>query len=254
VTRLSHALLAGVPVISCCSPDPSRPGPADLVFHRGAVYTVDAARSWATAVAIRDGRIVYVGSDSLPPGLKGPATEVVDLQGKMVLPAFQDGHVHPISAGVELGECTLDDLTTAGAIADSIRSCARAQPDRPWVRGGGWQLPVFADANPSKQLLDQAVPDRPALFYAADGHSAWANSRALVLAKITRQTPDPPNGRIERDRRTGEPSGTLREEAIGLVSRVVPPRSPAELARGLERATRLANRFGITTMFSAATD
>jgi predicted amidohydrolase YtcJ len=172
----------------------------------------------------------------------------------MLLPAFQDGHVHPISSGVELGECTLDDLTTPSAIADSIRSCVRANPDRPWVRGGGWQLPVFPDANPSKRLLDEAVPDRPALFYAADGHSAWVNSRALALAKITRETRNPPNGRIERDPRTGEPSGTLREDAIALVSRMVPPRSDAELAAGLDRAQQLAHRFGITTMFSAATD
>ena len=237
-----------------CSPGAPRSEPADLIFRRGAVYTVDAARSWANAVAIREGKIVYVGSDSLPAGLAGPATEIVDLQGKMLLPAFQDGHVHPITSGVDLGECTLDDLTTPFAIANSIRSCALANPDRPWVRGGGWQLPVFPNANPSKQLLDQAVPDRPALFYAADGHSAWVNSRALALAQITRETRDPPNGRIERDPRTREPSGTLREDAIALVSRIVPPRSDAELAAGLERAQQLANRFGITTVFSAATD
>jgi predicted amidohydrolase YtcJ len=88
---------------------------------------VDAARSWASAVAIKDGRIVYVGSDSLPPGLIGPATRTADLQGKMVLPGFQDGHVHPIDAGVDLGECTLDDLTTPKAVADSIRACARGK-------------------------------------------------------------------------------------------------------------------------------
>src|SRR5687767_6804268 len=215
---------------------------------------MDAARSWASSVAVRDGRIVYVGSDSLPPGLVGSNTEVVDLRGKMVLPGFQDGHVHPISSGIELGECTLDDLTAAAAIADSIRTCARAQRDQAWVRGGGWQLPVFKDANPSKLLLDEAVPDRPAILYAADGHSAWVNSRALALAGITRATPDPPHGRIERDPRTGEPSGTLREDAIALVARVVPPRTDAELAAGLQRAQKLANSFGITTLFNAATN
>ena len=239
-------------------PDQQEPGrevgAADIVLRRAAIYTVDAARSWASAVGVRDGRIVYVGSDSLPPGLIGPNTEVVDLGGKMVLPGFQDGHVHPISSGIELGECGLDDLTTPAAIADSIRACARARPDVPWVRGGGWQLPVFKDANPSKLLLDQAVPDRPAIFYAADGHSAWVNSRALALADVTSKTPDPPNGRIERDRRTGEPGGTLREDAMSLVARVVPDRTEAELAAGLNRAQKLANGFGITTVFSAATD
>ena len=90
-----------------------KPAPADLVFRRAAVYTVDAARSWASAVAIRNGRISYVGSDSLPDGLVGPNTEVVSLDGKMVLPGFQDGHVHPIDAGVEMGDCSLFDLTSA---------------------------------------------------------------------------------------------------------------------------------------------
>jgi hypothetical protein len=172
----------------------------------------------------------------------------------MVLPGFQDGHVHPISSGVELGECTLDELTTAKAIADSVRTCARVQADRTWVRGGGWQLTVFKDGNPTKLLLDQAVPDRPAILYAADGHSAWVNSRALALAGITAQTPDPANGRIERDPQSDEPGGTLREDAMSLVARIVPPRTDAELAAGLKRAQELANRFGITTVFSAATD
>ena len=231
-----------------------RAAPADLVLRGAAVYTMDAARSWASVVAVRDGRIVYVGADSLPPGLIGAGTRVVELRGKMVLPGFQDGHVHPIDSGMELGDCTLYDLTTPSAVADSIAACARAQAGKPWVRGGGWQLPVFADANPSKRLLDQAVPDRPALIYAADGHSAWANTRALSLAKITSRTPDPPHGRIERDPATGEPSGTLREDAVSLVAAIMPPRTDAELAEGLRRAQELANRYGITTVFSATTD
>ena len=179
---------------------------------------------------------------------------MVNLDGKMVLPAFQDGHVHPIDAGVELGDCTLHDLTTPAAIADSIRKCARAHSDLPWVRGSGWQLPVFKDANPSKVLLDQAVPDRPAFIYAADGHSAWVNSKALALSGITRATTDPPNGRIERDPGTREPSGTLREDAIALVAKMLPARTEAELAAGLEGAQKLANQFGLTTLFSATTD
>jgi predicted amidohydrolase YtcJ len=237
-----------------CAPDKNDTAAADLVFRHADVYTMDAVRSWASAVAVRNGRIVYVGSDSLPPALIGEHTEVVDLRGRMVLPGFQDGHVHPISSGIDLGECSLDDLATAESLADSIRSCARSRPDLPWVRGGGWQLPLFRNANPSKLLLDQAVPDRPAILYAADGHSAWVNSKALQLAGITEQTPDPPNGRIERDPRTREPSGTLREDAIALVARIVPPRTDQELAAGLARAQKLANGFGITTIFSAATD
>ena len=229
-------------------------GRADLVLRGGEVYTVDAARSWASAIAVRDGRVVYVGSDSLPRGLIGPGTEIVELAGAMVLPGFQDAHVHPISSGVELVECHLHSLTTAVAVLDSIRACALARTDRPWVRGSGWQLPIFPGGNPSRVALDRAVPDRPALFYAADGHSAWLNSRALVLAGITRHTADPANGRIERDPRSGEPSGTLRESAMKLVERVIPQRTRAELAAGLDRAQREANGFGITSIFAATAD
>jgi predicted amidohydrolase YtcJ len=244
--------------LSACRGASGRAGqgtpPAELVLRNGAVYTVDAARSWATAVAVRGGRIVYVGTDSLPRGLVGPRTEIVDLAGRMVLPGFQDAHVHPISSGIDLGECDISAATTAAEAADSIRAYAAAHPDLPWIRGAGWQLPLFAAGNPSKELLDRLVPDRPALLWAADGHSAWVNSRALAIAKITRDTPDPAGGRIERDRRTGEPSGTLRESAANLVERMLPARTAAEQAQGLERAQRLAGSFGITTVFSALTD
>ena len=252
------ATLTALLATTACAPSPEstagNAGPADLILRRGAVYTVDAARSWASAIAIRDGRIVYVGTDSLPAGLVGPATRVEDLGGMMVLPAFQDGHVHLIDAGMQLGECPLDDLRTEAQIADSIRAYAAAHPDPPWVRGSGWQLPVFKNANPSKALLDRVVPDRPALFEAADGHSIWVNSKALALAGITRDTPDPPNGRIERDSRTGEPSGTLREDAMYLIYKVVPERTDAELEAGLQRGQERANGFGITTIFNAATN
>jgi predicted amidohydrolase YtcJ len=245
---VSLGLLACVPGESTHA---ARPGPADLLLRNGAVYTVDAARRWAGVVAVKGRRIVFVGGDSLPDGLVGPRTEVVDLEGRMVLPGFQDGHVHLLAGGVELGECTLFTLGTVEAIADSIARCAAARPEG-WLRGAGWELTAFPDANPSKVLLDSLVPDRPALLDAADGHSAWANSRALELAGIGHATPDPPGGRIERDPRTGEPSGTLRETAVQLVSRLLPARSEAELSAGLTRALRLANEHGITTALEAS--
>jgi predicted amidohydrolase YtcJ len=253
--RFSPPLLMGLACGGCGlgrGPSTTEAGPAaDLVLRGGAVYTVDAARSWASAIAVRDGRIAYVGTDSLPSGMVGPKTEVIELAGQMVLPGFQDAHVHPLDSGVELGGCNLDDLATPTQIVDTIRAYAGAHPELKWVRGTGWQLPVFPGGNPSKALLDQAVPDRPAFFYAADGHSAWVNSKALALAKITRDTPDPANGRIERDRRTHEPSGTLREEAVELVADLLPERSDAELTAGLQRAEREASAFGITTVFEA---
>ena len=172
------------------------------------MYTVDAARSWARTVAVRDGRIVYVGTDGPAAELIGPQTEVVSLAGRMVLPGFQDAHVHPVSSGAELTDVMLYDVPTPAAAADTIRAYAAAHPQSKWIRGAGWQLPLFPHANPSRALLDSAVPDRPALLYAADGHSAWVNSRALALAGSPATRRDPPNGRIERDP-DGDPSGTL---------------------------------------------
>jgi predicted amidohydrolase YtcJ len=235
--------------LGCHKAAPDRP-PADLVLRNGAVYTVDAARSWARTVAVREGRIVHVGGDSLPSGLIGPETEVVDLAGGMLLPGFEDGHVHLLLGGVELGECTLYTLENAAAVLDSITACAAARPDG-WLRGVGWELTAFPGANPSKAALDRIAADRPAFMEAADGHSAWANSRALELAGITRDIPDPLDGRIERDPRTGEPSGTLRETAMDLVSRLLPERTDAELTAGLERALPLAAERGITTIMEA---
>ena len=179
---------------------------------------------------------------------------MVDLGGRLVLPAFRDSHLHPASAGLELGLCNLNGLRTADEVAAAIRQYASEHPDRAWVLGGGWDLPLFADANPSRALLDSLVPDRPALLSAADGHSAWANSAALAAAGVTRETPDPPHGRIERDPSTGEPSGALRESAVDLVARHAPPPTPAERAAGLRRALAELNRLGIVAFQEASAD
>jgi amidohydrolase family protein len=173
---------AALLLLAACRTAPDRPGDtaaaADLVFRNGAVYTVDAARSWASAVGVRHGRIVYVGTDSLPVGLIGRDTEVVDLAGQMLLPGFQDGHVHPVEGGVALGLCDLNDAETIDAVSAAIRAWAAAHPEAPWVRSGGWQLPLFHGANPSKALLDRLVPDRP--------DDAVGRGRPLRLGQLAR--------------------------------------------------------------------
>ncbi len=224
---------------------------ADLVLRGGAVYTVRPERPWAEAVAIREGRIVFVGDDAGALRYVGDHTRVIDLSGRMLLPGFHDTHAHPLSGGLELGECNLYDAETPAEVEGIVRAYAAAHPDLPWIRGNGWQLPVFPGANPQKALLDRLVPDRPAFFYAADGHSAWANSRALALAGITAQTPDPANGRIERDPRTREPSGTLRESAISLLADKLPSYTDSERLGAARRALAEANRFGITSITDA---
>jgi predicted amidohydrolase YtcJ len=225
---------------------------ADIVFRNGAVYTVAATRGWASAVAISGGRIVYVGSEGGLDAWVDPGTTVVDLEGKMVLPGFHDSHVHPVSGGMELAECNLNELTTREQVLDAVGRYARENPGKPWIRGGGFQLPLFPQGNPSKSLLDAIVPDRPVYLSAADGHSAWVNSRALKIAGVTAKTEDPPNGRIERDPASGEPSGTLREDAMGLVAKHLPPYAADDYVAGLRRGLEMANRFGITSLQEAS--
>jgi predicted amidohydrolase YtcJ len=247
------AALAAVLLLAAHPARPPGPAPADLVLKNGAVYTVDAARRWAGAVAVRSGRIVYVGEEDGIGAFVGPHTRVVDLAGKMVLPGFHDSHVHLVEGGVDLGECRLTDGMGQEEILATVKKYAADHPGQPWIRGGGWPLPAFPGANPGRELLDAIVPDRPVFLVAADGHSAWVSSRALAAAGITRSTPDPPNGRIERDAQ-GEPSGTLRESAIGLVAKLLPAHTAAEREEGLRRAIREANRFGITSVEDASVD
>jgi predicted amidohydrolase YtcJ len=223
-----------------------------MVLRGAAVYTAAPSRTQASALAIRDGRLVYVGSDGGASLLIGPSTTVLDLSGRMILPGFHDSHVHPISSGMELGECNLSELTELRAVTDSIARCA-AGTKSGWVRGGGWALPLFPAGNPSRQLLDSLVPGRPAYLTAADGHSAWVNSRALAAAGISRATRDPVGGRIERDAR-GQPSGTLRESATALMNAALPRRTREERVVGLRRALARAAELGITSMYEASAE
>lgn len=247
--RLVLALLAASTPAMAALPRPV----ADLVLKNGSVATMDASRSWAQAVAVRDGRIVFVGTDLEAAKWIGPRTQVRDLGGRLVLPSFHDSHVHPVTSGMELLTCNLNEAETADDVFATIRRYAAEHPKEPWIRGGGWQLPIFPGASPTKAQLDAIVPDRPALLYAADGHSSWANSRALAIAGVTKATPDPPNGRIERDA-NGEPTGTLREDASGLVSRFAPQPSHADHVAGLRLALEKANGFGITSLYEANAD
>jgi hypothetical protein len=225
---------------------------ADLVLTNGAIYTMDAARPWASALAVAKGKILYMGDDPGALRLRGGSTVVADLEGKMVLPAFQDSHIHLVTGGIELGLCNLNGSRTKEEVFEKIKAYAAANPGAPWVTGGGWDLPVFPQANPRKEDLDALVSDRPAVLSSADGHSAWANSRALELAGVTKDTADPAGGRIERDPKTGKPTGTLRESAAGLVEKLIPELGPEDTIKGLKAGLELANRFGIASIIEAS--
>jgi hypothetical protein len=255
LTRLSGLVLVGCAALSCSAPSTrSGGGPADVVLRGGRVYTVDPRRPWAEALAVRDGIIVRVGSDGAVSPFIGPRTQVIELRGKMVLPAFWDSHLHPVTSGIAIGECLLTECSTREELVATIRACADRKPGTGWIRGEGWALPLFPSANPSRALLDEIAPGRPVYLVAADGHSAWVSSRALALAKVTARTPDPPRGRIERDPASKEPSGTLREEAMQLVERHLPARTPEDYRRGLRRALALAHSAGLAALLEANAD
>jgi predicted amidohydrolase YtcJ len=219
--------------------------PADLAFVNGAVYTVDAARSRAQAVAVKDGRIVGVGSDDAIGEHHGPRTEVFDLDGRMLLPGFQDAHVHPVSGGVDRLQCDLHDLHSREDYLLRVKTYAHEHQDREWILGGGWSMDVFPGGTPTKDILDEIVPDRLVFLPNRDGHSTWVNSRALEAAGITATTPDPADGRIERDA-SGEPSGTLHAGAADLVGRLAPEPTPDEVYEGLLEGQRYLHSLGIT--------
>lgn len=245
--RTPLALLAVAALLPGCGPAPQ---PADLILSAGRVYTLDESRPWAEAVAIRGGRIAAVGTDEEV--LSRFRGQVFELGGRMVLPGFHDAHVHPTFGGIQLMQCDLSGSASAAALTALVGACDAALPDGDWLVGGGWELSLFPDANPSKDLLDAINADRPIFLRGADGHSSWANSKALALAGIDAETPNPPQGIIERDE-NGAPSGTLRESAQGLVEAIVPPLTAEDRLEATRQAVALANQFGITSMIDAAT-
>ncbi len=227
---------------------------ADVILTNAEVYTLDPARPWAEAVAIGDGRILAVGSAAdIAAGYRG---ETLDLQGRMLLPAFHDAHSHPISGGIQTLQCDLMGLATVEEILARVEACHAdipdtESPDDDWLLGGGWNLSLFDDANPHRNLLDQVVGDRPVYLEGEDGHSGWVSSAALERAGISADTPDPPLGVIERDA-AGEPTGTLRETAQELVRAVLPEITDAQREAGALAALELANSLGITSIVAAS--
>lgn len=217
---------------------------ADLVLFNGPVYTVDPARSWATAVAVRDGRITAVGHDEVRE-LIGPDTETVDLKGRLLLPGFQDAHVHPVFAGLTMSRCDLAEAETQEESVAAVAAYAAANPDVEWILGGGWSFEAFPNGLATRQMLDAVVADRPVYLPVRDGHSAWVNTRALDLAGIDKNTPDPADGRIEREP-DGTPSGVLHEGAMGLVGEYAPKPTREDYLKGLADAQAYLHSLGIT--------
>ena len=218
---------------------------ADLVLSGGVVWTGAPARPFAGALAVRAGRIVAVGSAAEVRGVVGPARQFVDLQGKAVLPGFQDAHCHPLGGGMQARSCDMGETRTLAECQAAVRRYLAGHPGAGWVTGKGWSMESFPGGTPPASALDEVCESRPAFVVNRDGHSAWVSTRALELAGIDAATPDPPHGRIERDER-GRPQGTLHEGAMGLVGRLAPPPSPAERAAALEDAQAHLLSLGVT--------
>ena len=226
-------------------------GPVDLIVFNGKVYTADGSGTRAEAVAIRGNQVLRVGTDREVERLRRPQTVMVDARGGAVLPGFNDSSVQFMAGGLTLDSADLLGAATADEAQARIRAWAEANPLKSWVVGRGWAPEVFANGRPTRQLLDAAVPDRPAYMLSADGRTAWVNTNALRLAGVTRQTATPADGVIEKDPRTGEPSGVLRASAVALAARLVPAPTPAERAQALRSAVSEAHRHGVTSVQDA---
>jgi predicted amidohydrolase YtcJ/pimeloyl-ACP methyl ester carboxylesterase len=232
---------------------PADTAPADLLVLNGKVYTAGRNPTFAQAVAVRGNKIAAVGTAQEIERLRGPQTQVVDAAGGAVLPGFNDVHTHMLSGGLAMDTVELGGAGTLEEVQQRIRGYAAAHADRPWIQGRGWHYEPFPGSLPTRAQLDAVVPDRPAVMRCYDGHSIWVNSKALALAGITKATPDPPNGTIVRDPKTGEPSGLLKETpASALVTKLIPKPSPANERRGLKAAMDEALKYGVTSVTDAA--
>lgn len=227
-------------------------GPVDLIVLNGRVYTADGQGTMAEAVAVQGNKILHVGTSREVQRLRRPQTVVVDAHGGAVLPGFNDSHVHFLGGGLALSQVNLLDAKTESEIEEAIRDWAEAHPDREWVTGRGWYYEPFTGGLPTRQLLDTLVPDRPAYLTSYDGHTGWANSRALKLAGITRRTANPAHGIVVKDPRTGEPTGVLKEAAMGLMSSLLPKPTRADKVAAIRNATTEAHRRGVTSIQNAS--
>ncbi|MEX2089358.1 MAG: amidohydrolase, partial [Bacteroidota bacterium] len=221
---------------------------ADVVFTNGKIWTVNQETPTAEAVAVSGGRIIAVGSSGEVKKHIGSGTQVIDLQGKRMLPGLIDNHTHFMSGGFQLQSVDLRTSKNEGEFALLIKERADRYPSR-WITGGDWDHDNWPGSNlPTKELIDKHTLTTPVFVNRYDGHMALANSYVLKLAGITGQTPDPPGGTIVKDPRTGEPTGVLKDEAMGLVYRHIPDASEQEMIEAARLALAEARRFGLTSI------
>ncbi|MCB0130535.1 MAG: amidohydrolase [Caldilineaceae bacterium] len=228
---------------------PALPNHADLILRNATIYTLDDDRPWASAVAVRKHRIIAVGKDDEIMAFAGPQTDILNLDGQLVLPGLCDAHIHFFDWSLSLREVQLADCTSKTEMLARIADRAATTPRGEWITGRGWNESRWGATDfPTAADLDGATgPDQPALFWRSDMHGAVANHAALALAGITATTMDPPGGVIDHDA-TGEPTGFLREMAIALVANQIPPISDQELEEAMQAGMATLHRHGITAI------
>lgn len=242
LTAIAAAVLA-IPAPACAQPEQAQ----TMLFVNG---TVIVPGGTAEAVAVRGGRIVAVGTTAQIAALPHAGAQVVDLGGRTLMPGLYDSHVHLYMAGLEMRSCHVAPDAGAAALKSSLAACrARTRPGE-WIVGGSWVAGSFRPGEQTARLLDQASPDHPVVLYDQSRHSAWLNTAALRLAGISRSTPNPKGGAIDRDAR-GEPTGILREQAQGLAEAVIPRKTMAEQMQAVKDASDLMLSYGIVGLIDA---
>jgi hypothetical protein len=222
---------------------------ADIIIIAAKVHTMNDKQPMAEAIAITNNRVVAVGTTSEIQSLVGKQTRVIDAKGKLVLPGFNDSHVHFLSGGFQLSSVDLRDADSPQGFAERIKNFAAKTQKGRWITGGDWDHERWLPANlPTKELIDSFTPDTPVFVNRLDGHMALANSYVLKLAGITKDTKDPEGGLIVRDAKTGEPTGVLKDAAMNYVYRVMPDASFEEKLDAARAATNYAASFGVTSV------
>ncbi len=224
---------------------------ADKIFFNARIYTGNEAQPFAEAMALRDNKIIAVGTSEEIKKLAGASTDTFNLQGKLVTPGFNDAHIHFLRGSLEMQTADLNRCKTPKDAADTVLAFAQRNAEAAWITGSGWQYTIFPDSKPTKEILDAIIPDRPVFIYAYDGHSAWVNSKALALAGIDKNTLYSGFGSIVKDK-NGEPTGMLSEGAMQLVRKLLPPITKENKLKAIQAGLQYAASLGITSLQNAS--
>jgi predicted amidohydrolase YtcJ len=241
------------PLTEVAAARPATPveSPAELVLLNGRIWTGGGRDTFAEALAISGRQIVEVGQTSRIRRLIGPKTRVIHLNRRLVLPGFNDSHIHFLSGSLGLTRVDLTGATSVAEMLARLKAFAAQNPGLPWITGRGWEYTYFPGGMPTKSFIDGVVSDRPVFLSAYDGHSGWANSKALELAGIDRNTTYTGFGEIVRNE-AGEPTGALKEGAQRLVAALIPQPTRAEKLEALRKGLALAASLGITSIQNAS--